>query len=382
MADWVIEMEEVTTNDMDGEGTAIANGDTITIGVGGVVAWNTVNANEGIKLNGVTINKQGRMYQVAGTRLLWNDTKIIAIKEGGQFDALGTAAAPCIIKGGNSASTNSHYLGVDTGGKIFLRYATITNFYGIRCQDGYVELRNCSMTDVVHAFYNPSALTAHPLIYLYDTSINVNTVNGYVFLPTGSRIWLIHVIGCALVTTTDNKLAGAVNRVIATFANTTYQGAAIDTDDFDVTTQDLDIRIYGANTVTEGTPLADVGVTIDHPSMDSRGMFVDSTAYRSLPPFLPYPLTDAAGESVIFTLQKTGHWCSELAIGSRTWKYWSDSGQAETGDNRKYTVTLAKVGYVSATDSDWSGNVMTGTLAAITPSPRVTAMEIHSYGGT
>ena len=58
--------------------------------------------------------------------------------------------------------------------------------------------------------------------------------------------------------------------------------------------------------------------------------------------------TDVNGECIIHELKET--------IYDSQVKSWSDSAQAETGDNGKWTRTISKFGYVTPTEEEqWAG---------------------------
>jgi hypothetical protein len=353
MAAWTI-----TTNST-ASGLPFINGDSIaSVASAAKFTWDIVNADLAIHANGMTCN-YGIIEQSAGTTIHVADTYAITINEGGQWRSLGTSGSRCAITG-SSTTTAAHIISIYMGGKFYTNYADISAFYyGVSCfRAAIVDMYNSTITGVGrYAFF------------AYANNINlinctIATAANYYCVWGNFGVYL-NAINTAFTSVTNNYLITSDYSMRVSLAGCTYQGIAINADDFGITTQDIDIRIYEASAVSEGTPLAGVGVSITHPSMDTLGMAYDATNYLKIPMALSFPVTDAAGLSTLYLLQKNAYWPSGLAVISRAWKSWSDSAVAEAGDNQKYTITMAKVGYVSATDVDWAGNAMTGLVNAV-----------------
>jgi len=356
-----------TFTDMDGIGTDYyvdasvpANSDSLTINSGGNVTDDL--SMGGIGSRAITVNEGGKLIINAGISLLFADGNKFLCLEGGQIISRGTVGSRVTITGG-SQTTTTNYFACTTGGKIYLENTDVSYFYifgqaTVAGVDYNIQLVDSTL-DYIGFIRSVSFVGAFEL---YNCRVTQRTAARYVFYYVG-----LFAVNADFISVTDNLLAVASTTVKFSFAGCSYDGGGgalpINSDDFGVVTQDIDIRIYEASTVTVAGNLAGVSLSPDHPSLDSLGMlYDDDTFYMKIPGYLSCDQTNASGISTLYLLQKSAYWPSGLAVGSRTWKYWSDSGQAETGDNQKWTVTMAKSGYVTDTDTDWAGNAMTGTL--------------------
>jgi hypothetical protein len=111
---------------------------------------------------------------------------------------------------------------------------------------------------------------------------------------------------------------------------------------------------YPKSTDNETNSLVNANLTLYHPSIDSDGMLVDSTTNMEYYSYFSYDQTDASGNILTYKLKKV--------MFDKAWKYWSDSGQAEAGDNQKWTGYLSKTGYAEGSDTEWAGTNMSFTL--------------------
>lgn len=374
MVAWTV-TTSVNASNIGGSGTAVVDGDSITINAGGTLTWDIANATGGIDLNGIAVNARGALIQNAGTRIDCNDGFGIYVAEGGVWHSNGTSGSGCIIIGEDGTNIdNTHYVGI--AGRMFCTYTTISTFSQLGSWSngcGSIELHNCTVNTMaraaIYCYYGG-------ILRFVDCTITATIVSTHCLYLSGATMApnYLQAIGCTFASTTDNLLGRAAGLFYAEFADCTYQAAAIVADDFTATTCDYDIRIYGKTLVTLG--VADASVSPDHPSLNERGMLYDTTNYLKIPGYLPFDETNSSGKASVYLLQKSAYWPSTTTVTARTWTYWSDSSQSETGTNQKWTLTFAKDGYISDTDTDWAGNSMTGTLTTISPANN------NAYGST
>jgi hypothetical protein len=347
-------------SDIDGGGTQVANLDDVTVSYTGKgtadAAWAGADGSRAvvITVNGIYEQEAGVTVKI-GT----HGTKEMYILESGQARILGTAANPCaIIMTDIADSANNIYLFL--GGYFYAQYTAISDIYNIECRAGIVELHNCTVTGRTPL----RSFNGFGVYRVFNSTITSTVASQYIFGDAVSTN--AFAVNSKFYTLTDDYLGFGTRSSVFTFAGCTYQGAPIAANDFRLTTQDIDIRIYEASVATESTPLSGVNIGVSHPSIDSLGMLYDSTNYVKIPAYLSYPTTSAAGTATIYTLQKSAYWSSGTAVNNRLWESWSDSAKTETGDNQKYTFTFSKVGYVSQSGTAWSGaNPAAVTLAAI-----------------
>lgn len=342
----------------------VADGDDITINSGGTLtldsAWSGSDGSRDI--SGIDISAGGVHIQDAGTRLDINDTYEIIVREGGVWRSNGTSSSGCIINGENTA-TAAHRIRGYAGGKIFFEYTTISDFYAVGNElGGTITVSNST----INARYPIYTANYGGVFNIYNSTINCNVAGYYCIKGTEMKI---AAINSDFTSTTNQRLINENYNIVAVFAGCTYQGtnmADITDDDYATSTAfDYHLIIYDKSSVTEINSESGVYVSASHPSLDTDGfLFDDDTSYDKYPGFLTHPLTNAGGVTNLYLLRKTAFWESGLATGDRTWKYWSDSGQAETGDNQKWTVLGSKSGYTSDTDTDWAGNAMTLSIGA------------------
>lgn len=341
---------------------AVADGDDITINSGGVLSldsgWAGADGSRGI--NGIAVNLNAIHIQDAGTTCKIKDTYEIQITEGGQWRSLGAVGNRCAITGSNTA-TNTHYIQTYIGGKFYIDYTDISGFYyGIySLYGGFIEMQNSTITGI-----GRDAVVTNRGVTVF--LVNCSLASGSTFFVfTAADVGVITAINCTLTSNTDNRLASSTYGFKLVLAGCTYQGIGIIADDFPNATLDYDIRIYEESSITETNGESDVIIGSSHPSMDAEGMLYDDTNYIKIPGCINIPPT-VTGISKAYILQKSAYWRSGLAVVSRTWVYWSDSGQAETGDNQKWTIYGGKTSYSSDTDTDWAGNAMTLNITAPT----------------
>jgi hypothetical protein len=148
-------------------------------------------------------------------------------------------------------------------------------------------------------------------------------------------------IHCTITTATDNYLATAGQGIKLVFAGCTYKGAAIASDDFPATTQDIDIRIYSASTVTSN--VSGASWSLSHSQMSADGMIYNQVDYLKYPAYLPY----GTGNTTIYTLNWTAYWRSGLATAARGpyMRNYSNGGASVAGTNAKWNFTASKWGY-------------------------------------
>ncbi len=369
-----------TFTDMDGAGTDYyadptnpLNSDSLTINSGGDVTDDLTIG--GIGSRSITVNAGGKFIlssAAAGGALSLKiaDTFAITVNEGGQLFSIGTSGARVSITGSNTA-TVGHRIYMYYGGNFYGQHTDISTFYyGFETVRGSnIFLTNCTIDDTGQYVFYGGSIGGE--ITVINSTFTARTASRHIF-AAGYSLGNILAINTAFITTTDNFLATCGNMALLTFAGCTYQGAAIDIGDISITTMDIDIRIYEKSACTASGNLAGASVSPKHPSQDTMGFLYDSDRYMKIPATLCVPdVTDATGATYFYGLQKSAYWPSGTAVVDRTWKYWSDSTQAEAGDNQKFTATFSKVGYVTVEDDDWIGNAMTATVSRIQaiPSP-------------
>lgn len=349
-----------TYSDIDGLGTQVADLDDITVDSGGKLtldaAWLGSDGSRG--MNGITVNAGGVHIQEAGTTCLIKDTYKITLTEGAQWRSLGALGSRCIISGENITSA-THYIYLDSGGRFYSDYTDIKTF--IRAfyvlYDGVIEMHNSTI----------SAMTYAPITMNYAgggvllVGCTIAAASDYYCIWSRSNCEFM-AIDTTFTSVTDNHLAMGVWQFKGAFANCTYQGVPIEVDDFGETAQDLDIRIYEESPITESNSISDVIIGALHPSMDTEGMLYDTTNYLKIPGYLAIPPT-VTGTSKAYLLKKSAYWPSGTAVADRTWKYWSDSGQAISGDNQYWTILGSKSGYSSDTDTGFAGDAMTLSIS-------------------
>ena len=351
-----------------------ADGDDLIINSGGIVhmPWNWSGSQAGtlVGFDGITVNVGGVFIQHNGTTCLIKDTFPITINEGGQWQSLGEASSRCAITGSNVA-TAAHYIYSPTG-RFYAQYTDISGFYrGIYGALGAsIEMHSCT----VNGQGNEGVAIKDSDFLAVNTTISSGGTD-YVLSLTTTTSTVATLIDCALTSNTDNRLVKANYLVKVTFAGCTYQGVAIGTDDFPVTTSNHDIRIYESSTVTETNGLSGVAVSPSHPDL-INGFLYDDTNHLYIPGFLSYSPTNTTGASTLFLANWTAFWPSGTAVADRValMQNWSHGADAEAGHNQQWNLTASRWGYVTDCADVWSGTNATVTLTAVNPS----AMNYHT----
>jgi len=320
-------------------------------------AWAGSNGSRG--MNGITVNIGGIHIQDAGTTCQIRDGYAIVVNEGGQWRSLGTSGSRCAITG-EDKTTNTHYIRIN--GKIFTDYTDISVFYyiGMAGASGTYEFVNSTISDM---YFTIAFLNTVGMYLFINCTISCDTAGRYIF--EGGYSPHIIAINTAFTSITDNHICLIISLIKLELYSCTYQGIPFDSGDIVGTAWDANIRIYEKSTVTVSGNLADAHVSPSHPELDANGMLENTDSYMKIPGFLSPDVTNASGVTNLYLLQKSAYWRSGLAVGSRTWFYHSDSGQAETGGNQKWSITGAKVGYVTDSDDVFAGQAVSLTIDAI-----------------
>jgi len=321
----------------------VADGDTIVCN--GTLyldaAWPGADGSRDI--SGITVNTGGLIQQNASTRLDINDATAITIAEGGQWRSLGTSASRCIIRGENVA-TAAHKIAVGPG-KLYCAYTDISGFYYIGSVGYYavMDFVNCTLTG---NGYNLWATTYSGLVTLINSTVSADTASRNVF-----RGYNVVAINCAFTSLTNNYLFSDAYTHTLIFAGCTYQGAAIATDDFPLTTQDIDIRIYEASAVTSN--VSGVSWSVSHQYMDSYGFFYNANVSLKIPGFLPF----GKGNTTLFLLSWSAYWYSSLSVANRVKYFFNVSRGAAAGGlyNDQWNITASKWGYSVNSTEVWAG---------------------------
>ena len=141
--------------------------------------------------------------------------------------------------------------------------------------------------------------------------------------------------------------------------------------------QSITWAYYPKLKISENNNVEDALISVSHPLFEDTGIFTwDYDQWRVWFPTV-YGLsdTDSNGDGYIYPLCKIG---LREADDTKVTKYFSDSGQAETGDNQKYTVRITKNGYIGAEVVAW-GNAGTVnlTLSGLSP-PSIDSVTLSS----
>jgi hypothetical protein len=350
-----------------------ADTDVIVVNAGGIVHCdaNWTGADGSRALNGITVNAGGSFIQTSSI-LTISDTYAITINEGGQWRSVGTSGSRCAITYENGA-VYAFYFGAATvgGGLVVLQYTDISEVrYGFQLQrGGLLYMYNSTLTcDYGLCIYQNNNGYAE----LVNCTLTAGTASQYILY--GAYSLNIKSVNTAFVSATDNYLATAIHHMRAEFAGCTFAGgggaaAPISADDFRTSTQDIDIRIYEASTVTSDVSTA--SWALRHDEMDSTGM-ITTPAYTKVPGYLAY---GQGSPSTIYCLNWTGFWPSGTSVANRvlpqyTFNY-SNGAAAESGTNAKWNITASDWGYYTNSTTVWSGTNATVNLTAIVIPPTV-----------
>lgn len=363
MAHWVVTTAK-TLSDMDGGGTEFADGDRYTANSGAILtgdtAWSGADGSRGAG-GDCTVNNGAIYYQ--------ENTVKFYFKTGFDF----------VVNQGNVK-----ILGESGGGTEFGSADTSNRMANMRVADASMYVSYCDFGYGMSSFiqFNGTAIA-----HFYNCTIKEDTSYSLTFfLYGGSKLTLEE---CTVHTTTaffntDNADFGVLTAINTTFTGGSYVMVAykqmliywVGTSNWDgdyepdATWWTGESRInrpilfkYNKLTVSESNNVSSAIVGFPtHLSQDAKGMFEwesTETLWRTPMTFWATPSTDASGDSVLYLLQ----YIMTMDINSTfEWKYVSDSGQAETGDNQKYTITMTKAGHSNESTTAWAD----GSTASLT----------------
>ena len=343
MTSWVIATTR-TYSDMDGLGNPFVDGDSFT---GNSGCRLTANQHGKAGAN-CTLNDNAYFYVSAGVSALFNNggSYTLTINEGARCYLIGTSGNNAVI--GGDAGQDALQIVIQSGGILTGNYATIqyistsNSIHGVYAFK--VILKNCTFSHLstyTFVLYAGFVLLEDCVWGDYDTTGIFNyTYYSHVIIKnctmkcTAGGFWLASSYGSHIDiignTTIDKSGAGPVE--------------PNDTNDAGIFVEDY--RYYSELVLSEGNSLASCSPSLFHDSIDSRGKLVDAITGVEYDAYLSFPQTDGSGGVNLYPLRKV--------FFNGVWKYWSDSGEAESGDNQKFTIGLVKDGYVYNTTTAWA----------------------------
>jgi len=343
-------------SDMDGLGTPYEDDDTLIVSSGGDGVCDALwpGADGSRETANITIN-DGAKWQMENTVKLYCKANMIFRQWGGNVKLKGQPGGGTEFGEDNAAKQNysvmcyenaiysasyvnfgrvNEYILARQGGHVNLDHCNIkyhTNCYrGLLIYDGgAIECNDCTFT-------TPKVGTNYGC-YMYDGGTVI--LRNCVFDNTWDYLAHCNLHACSVKMLGSISFAGATDPIAAWFSYTL--------------SKKIYWQYYPKLTVNETNNVQDASLSIDHPSTNTEGFlrWEHNDFFQNLPPVYGENLqTDASGNSFVYALMKSG---VTIHDGTMVIKYWSDSGEAETGDNQKYTVGLGKEGYHFATKTVW-----------------------------
>lgn len=316
------------------------NGDDFTINSPGHL---TANQNNKAGAD-CTVNDGGEFHVSAGIDFLFNNggSYSLVINEGGRVYCDGTSGNAAVI--GGDSGTDADSIDIISGGTLICNYTTIQYCSGSPSVDvdhaSHIRMSNGTISHLgTYSFYIEGTSIFEEITwgdsdsdycfrhYYGDLTIRDCTMKAGSGWIQGFYQHTIYLLG----TNTIDIGGGAVEPT-----NANAGGACV-----------FDFRYYPDLTLSEGNNLADCDVFVSHPSQPEAGIYLTNSANNMVyEPYIVFEKTDSSGDVDIYLLQKTYY--------DDTWKYWSDSGQSETGDNQKFTIGLVKDSYDRNTTTKWA----------------------------
>ena len=301
----------------------------------------------------------GGVYNVdPGVSALFNNTAAFElwVNEGGEAHFNGTSGSG-VITGGDGGQDADRFLAY-RGGYIYAIYTTFQNFS--HSGSFYAELggcfhfRNCTFANI-----NASAFTlnAGTTVIMEDCTFSDYDITS-MFSSSAATI----VLKDTTLKATGNWMLGSWREKVTFIGDVIWDWSASsappdETNDFGTFVEDY--TFFNKLTLDEGNNLEDCTPTIHHPSQPEAGWLLrDSNNGTSYSPYLTFEKTDGSGDIDIYLLKRTYF----NGVG----KSWSDSGQAQTGDNDEFTIGLIKPGYDYNTTTAWADDGTASiTLSAV-----------------
>lgn len=371
MVVYAINGDDVLYSNMDGGGTPLNAGDTWTVTVG------SITADISVKAGNVTcaINNDGVFYINAGVEALFNSGGAgkVTMANGSRMIGLGTSGSHCKL--GGDAGQGCNEFTTNDGAIVHLEYTEVQYFVnanGWTMTNPWMFFKNCTFrelsTRIIRMYYG----------YLEMDNCDCDGNAGF---------YIIHTLYSGQIVLKDNAfktLAGGScwlytkrQSNVTLIGNNTVNkagGGAVPCDETnDITAAEAHCvyAYYDKLVLSEGNSLATCDVTLNHLSQNADGEIIISDAGTYVDfnflPFLSFDQGDGSGDVDLYLLREV--MTTEDNVVSI-----SDSGEAEAGDNQKFTIGLSKDGYLPNTATAWAdGGTASITLSAAAPRTQTNA---------
>jgi hypothetical protein len=349
MVIYAINGDDVLYSNMDGGGTPFVDGDSWSVTLGSITA--DQNGKAGANC---TMGNDGIVYMDAGVSMLFNHGAVfkLTMSNGSKLIGIGTVGSHCKI--GGDAGQDCNEFATNDGAIVHLEYTDIEYFQnanGWSVSNSWMYLKNCTINGMstrgFRFFYG--YLEMDSCVFDFSCLYCVHCLySGYFIFKDvefgtwpGADAWM-YTNRQSFVTLIGN--------------NTINQngGGAVPCDETNDITQATTHAVYvyyPKLDLDEGNNLAGCDVTLNHPSQNANGEIIitDGTGQVDFKfqAFLPFDQGDGSGDVDLYLLREV------MTTGDNVVPI-SDSGEAEAGDNQKFTIGLIKDGYLYNTTTAWS----------------------------